>query len=63
MTKEEIKRKIDENNAEIEKIVDPEIFVFNPRVFELLEENEKLRQQCFHEFEYGVCKWCGAHNK
>lgn len=59
MTGEEIKERINFNNSCIEAELDPAVFIFQKDVAKLLEENEKLREQCPHEFENGVCIYCG----
>lgn len=58
MTQQEIKEKIDKNNEIIEANLNPSIFKLNKEVSKLLEENEKLRKQCIHEFDNGICKYC-----
>lgn len=63
MTKEEIKNRIDFNNNLIENMVSPNIFTLNNSVLELLRENEKLQDQCPHEFEDGFCKYCYRSEK
>ena len=58
MNGNEIRKKIDENNAKIRKMTTS--FVLNPDIRKLLQENDLLRSQCKHEFEDGVCKYCDA---
>lgn len=54
-----IKRKIDANNALIEKNLSVNIFTLNNTVSELLNDNRKLQEQCPHEFdEEGFCIYC-----
>ena len=60
MTGLEIERLIAFNNKKIEEMLDPSTFVLKPEVSELLEENKKLREQCPHIFERGVCVFCGT---
>lgn len=60
MTGQEIERLITFNNKKIEEMLDPSTFVLKPEVNELLEENKKLRGQCPHVFEHGVCVFCGT---
>lgn len=55
----EIKDKINFNNLMIEKLIDPSIFILQPKVEALLDENEELRAMCPHKFEDGVCVYCG----
>lgn len=59
MTKEEIKAKIIYNNQQIEKLLDPSIFILQPEVEAFMEDNEYLRSICEHEFVNGVCTICG----
>lgn len=54
-----IKRKIDANNALIEKNLSVNIFTLNNTVSELLNDNRKLQEECPHEFdEDGFCIYC-----
>ena len=54
-----IKRRIDANNALIEKNLSVNIFTLNNTVSELLEDNRKLQEECPHEFdEEGFCIYC-----
>lgn len=59
MTKEEIKNKVLFNNAKIKELLDPSVFVLQPEVQALMEENEELQAICEHEFKDGVCIICG----
>lgn len=59
MTKEEIKAKVLYNNAKIKELLDPSVFILQPEVQLLMEENEKLQSICEHEFVNGVCTICG----
>lgn len=59
MTKEEIKSKVLFNNAKIKELLDPSVFVLQPEVQKLMEENEELQSICTHEFKNGVCTICG----
>lgn len=59
MTQEEIKNKIIFNNREIEKKLDPSTFILQPEVIMLMEENDRLREECNHVFKNGVCVYCG----
>lgn len=58
MTSKEIKEKIDANNDMIKTLMKPNTFVLNPVVQNLIHENFQLQQQCKHEFENGICKYC-----
>lgn len=42
MTKQEIRKKIDANNALMEKVLTPNTFTLNNLVSDLLEENREL---------------------
>ena len=59
MTKEQIKNKILFNNEKIKTLLDPSVFVLQPEVQKLIEENESLQAICEHEFEGGICTICG----
>lgn len=59
MTKQEIRKKIDANNALMEKVLTPNTFTLNNLVSDLLEENRELQTKCTHEIdEEGFCIWC-----
>ena len=59
MTQLEIRKKIDENNELISKMLNPSQFVLNNCVMDKLAENRELQMQCKHEFdEDGFCVWC-----
>ena len=54
----EIRRRIEKNNAIIEA-TNPAIFVLNSKVEAALKENKELREICHHEFdEMGFCIYC-----
>lgn len=59
MSGNEIRIKVDENNEKIRSLMDKFDFTLNNKLNELLELNEELRAVCPHEYEDGVCKWCG----
>ena len=59
MNGKEIFTKINANNKKIEELINPAQFVLNAEVQALLKENDELRGQCAHEFENGICKFCG----
>ena len=59
MKPEEIRDKINFNNKMIEKLVDPSIFILQPKIEAYLKENDELRKICAHEFVDGVCVYCG----
>lgn len=54
----EIRRQIDLNNQLIKDALTPNMFVLDKVVSKLLEENKKLRQNCNHQFEGGICIYC-----
>ena len=58
MNGQEIRKKIDENNLKIQSMLND--FVLNTEIQKLLDENEKLRAQCQHNFKDGVCEYCDA---
>lgn len=58
MTNLEIKEKIDINNRIIEKILNPNQFILNNTVADLLKENTELQKQCTHNFVEGYCEYC-----
>ena len=59
----EIKTKIDENNKIIESLLTPNQFTLNNTIAKLLEENQKLQDECEHEFENGYCIYCYKEKK
>ena len=58
MTNLEIHKKIDDNNRIIQNLFNPNSFVLNNTIKDLLKENEELQKQCNHEFEDGYCVYC-----
>lgn len=58
MTNFEIKEKIDANNRKIEELLNPNEFVLNNTIKNLLAENDALQEQCNHEFVDGFCIYC-----
>lgn len=54
----EIKQKIDEYAAEIERLYDPTIFTLNQKVNELGKKIVELQNQCHHHFVDGQCEFC-----
>lgn len=59
MTKEEIRNKILFNEQKIQELLDPSVFILQPKVQQLEAEIDELRAQCKHEFKDGVCTICG----
>lgn len=54
----EIKQKIDEYYAEIERLYNPAIFTLNQKVNELNKKIVELQNQCHHHFVDGQCEFC-----
>jgi len=63
MTNSEIKERINEINREIEQVFTAGIFTLNNQIQELKKERRELQDQCSHEFDNGVCKFCGKSEK
>ena len=63
MTKDEIRSKVLYNDMRIKELLDPSVFILQPEVQVLMEDNEYLRSICEHEFVHefvnGVCTICG----
>ena len=59
MTRDEIRNKVLFNEAKIKELLDPSVFILQPEVQVLMEDNEYLRSICEHEFVNGVCEICG----
>ena len=60
MTRDEIRNKVLFNEAKIKELLDPSVFILQPEVQVLMEDNEYLRSICeHHEFVNGVCTICG----
>lgn len=55
-----VKELITFNNKKIEEMLDPTTFVLKPEVQALLRKNQELRDQCPHEFQNGICIYCGT---
>ena len=53
-----IKERIDALNQEIEQLMDPTIFVLNPRNQEIDKEIRALQAKCEHNFVNGICEFC-----
>lgn len=54
-----IKNKIEENNQKIEQLLEPNSFILNVQVAEILSENKALQDKCYHVFVNGRCEYCG----
>lgn len=63
--KEELHSKIEEKNKRIHELINK--FILTPEINELMEDVARLRIQCGehygHEFEDGICKWCGEKQR
>ena len=59
MTKDEIRSKVLYNDMRIKELLDPSVFILQPEVQVLMEDNEYLRSICSHKYENGVCIYCG----
>lgn len=56
MSGEEVREKINQNNKIIHEALKK--FILTNDIKILLEENEKLKKLCPHEFVKGHCKYC-----
>ena len=56
MSGTDIRKKINENNERIQFLLNK--FVLTDELNELMEDNEKMREECQHEFVDGVCIYC-----
>ena len=54
-----IKKKIEENNKKIEQLLEPNSFILNTQIAEVLSENKALQDKCYHVFVDGRCEYCG----
>ena len=59
MTRDEIHNKILFNEMKIKELLDPSVFILQPEVQVLMEDNAYLQSICEHEFVDGVCIICG----
>ena len=59
----EIKNKIDELNAELEKMIDPTTFVLNPQAVVIMDQINHLKRECDHNFVNGICEFCYAEER
>ena len=58
MTQMEIHERIKNNNKIIQDMFNPNQFVLNNTIKDLLKENESLQKQCRHVFVDGYCEFC-----
>lgn len=56
MSGTDIRKKINENNERIQFLLNK--FVLTDELNELMEDNERMREECEHEFVDGVCIYC-----
>jgi len=56
MNGQEIRERINKNNAQIQKALNK--FVLTDEINKLMEDNVRLRAMCKHEYVNGVCKFC-----
>ncbi len=56
MNGQEIRERIDSNNAKIRRALNK--FVLTDEINQLMKDNEELRFICKHQFENGFCKFC-----
>lgn len=59
----EIREKIDANNKLIESLLNPTTFTLNNTIYQLLQENDKIRKECHHHFKDGYCIYCDLEEK
>lgn len=63
LTPDMIKRLIDEYNKEIKDLLNPNIFLLNNDIKDILEKIKELQSACPHEFENGYCNHCYLSEK
>ena len=56
MSGTDIRKKINENNERIQFLLNK--FVLTDELNDLMEDNERMREECEHEFVDGVCIYC-----
>lgn len=54
----DIRKKIDANNLQIERLLAPNVFTLNNTIAKLLKENAELQAKCVHVFQDGYCIFC-----
>ena len=59
MNNQEIFSLIKNKQEEIDKLIDPTTFILNDRVVQLQKEIAELQEQCQHEYDNDICKYCG----
>jgi len=56
MNGQEIRERIDKNNAQIQKALNK--FILTDEINKLMEDNVHLRAMCKHEYVNGACRFC-----
>ena len=54
---------VSKKKQRIEELFDPTTFVLNKEVEALQQDIAELQKDCPHEFDEGVCKYCGKEEK
>ena len=54
---------VSKKKQRIEELFDPTTFVLNKEVEALQQDIAELQKNCPHEFNEGVCKYCGKEEK
>lgn len=54
---------VSKKKQRIEELFDPTTFVLNKEVEALQKDIAELQKNCPHEFNEGVCKYCGKEEK
>ena len=52
----EIRKRIDKNNAAIQRALNK--FILTDEINKLMEENAEMREHCPHEFVGSFCRFC-----
>ena len=59
ITGEEIRNRIGEIYQEMEAISEPSLGILNEKIRDMFVEVDELQTLCIHEFQDGVCIYCG----
>ena len=54
---------VSKKKQRIEELFDPTTFVLNKEVEALQQDIAELQKDCPHEFNEGICKYCGKEEK
>lgn len=54
---------VSKKKQRIEELLDPTTFVLNKEVEALQQDIAELQKDCPHEFNEGICKYCGKEEK